>query len=59
VQEESPDAELMRLFWEQFAARENEAFGGFSAAERIEFQQRENRIRELQAQILKRKKPQS
>jgi Skp family chaperone for outer membrane proteins len=49
---ENPKSELARLLKEQRQARQDEVYGGFSKSERAEYDTREERIHELDTQLL-------
>jgi hypothetical protein len=49
--EETPQSEVTRLRKAQILARQHEVFGGFSPSERIEYDDRAKRIKELDAQL--------
>jgi hypothetical protein len=49
--EESPQSEVTRLRKAQSLARQHEVYGGFSSSERIEYDDRAKRIKELDAQL--------
>jgi hypothetical protein len=51
MDEETPQSELTRLRKAQVLAQEREIYGGFSPAERIEYDNRAKRINELDAQV--------
>jgi hypothetical protein len=46
---EKPQFELIRLREEQNKARQDEVFGGFSPAERVEYNGKAERIHELES----------
>ena len=48
---ESSQAELVRLQKEQTKTRQNEVFGGLSAAEQTEYDRKANRINELEIEL--------
>ena len=48
---EKPEAELKRLNKEQDKARQDEVFGGFSPAERAEYEGKADRIHALESEI--------
>jgi hypothetical protein len=52
VASEKPEAELERLYKEQNKARQDEVFGGFSPAERAEYDGKKDRIQALEREIL-------
>jgi hypothetical protein len=52
VTREKPESELKRLRAEQNKSRQNEVFGGFSPAERIEYEVKSERIHTLEIEIL-------
>src|SRR5580692_7936451 len=52
VAEENPKAELAQLLKQQRQARQDEVYGGFSKSERVEYDSRAARIRELDTQLL-------
>ena len=49
--EETPQSEVTRLRKAQGLARQHEVYGGFSSSERIEYDKRAKRIKELEAQL--------
>jgi hypothetical protein len=49
--EETPQVEVTRLRKVQTLARQHEVYGGFSSSERIEYDDRAKRIKELDAQL--------
>jgi hypothetical protein len=49
--EETPQSEVIRLRKAQILARQHEVYGGFSPAERLEYDERAKRIKELDAQL--------
>jgi hypothetical protein len=51
MEEENPQSEVTRLRKTQFLARQQEIYGGFSPAERTEYDNRAKRIEELDAQL--------
>jgi hypothetical protein len=51
VAPEKPEAELKRLLKEQHKARQDEVFGGFSPAERAEYEGKAHRIHALESEI--------
>jgi hypothetical protein len=51
VAPERPEAELKRLLKEQHKARQDEVFGGFSPAERAEYEGKADRIHALESEI--------
>jgi hypothetical protein len=51
VAPEKPEAELKRLLKEQNKARQDEVFGGFSPAERAEYEGKKDRIHALESEI--------
>jgi hypothetical protein len=51
VAPEKPEAELKRLLKEQHKARQDEVFGGFSPAERAEYEEKADRIHALESEI--------
>jgi hypothetical protein len=48
----NPKAELAQLLKQQRQARQDEVYGGFSKSERVEYDSRAARIRELDTQLL-------
>lgn len=48
---EKREAELNRLLKEQHKARQDEVFGGFSPAERAEYEEKADRIHALESEI--------
>jgi hypothetical protein len=48
---EEPQSEVTRLREAQTLARQHEVYGGFSPSERIEYDERAKRIKELDAQL--------
>jgi hypothetical protein len=51
MSDETRQSELIRLRREQRQTREDEVFLGSSAAERIEYEKKENRIREIERNL--------
>ena len=51
MEQEKPECELKRLRMVQNKLRRDEVFGGFSLAERIEYEARSERIHALESQI--------
>ena len=51
MEEENPQSEVTRLRKTQSLARQQEIYGGFSPAERTEYDNRAKRIEELDAQL--------
>jgi len=52
MQSESSQAELDRLRLAQSQTRQNEVFGGLSTAERVDYEIKADRIRELERELL-------
>jgi hypothetical protein len=48
MSQETPELELAGLRKQQSKARRDEVFGGFSSAERLAYDHRQNRIHELE-----------
>lgn len=53
MSDETPKSEMIRLRGEQRKTREDEVFLGLSAAEWVEYEQKEDRIREIERNLTK------
>ncbi len=51
MSDETPKSELIQLRGEQRKTREDEVFLGLSAAERVEYEEKEDRIRKIERNL--------
>jgi hypothetical protein len=54
MSDETRESELIRLRREQCKTREDEVFLGLSAVERVEYEKKEERIREIECNLTQR-----